>query len=258
MVEMGEEYWSSFLRRVRYLFVRCACRLLAHLEVALFVRVRVVVSPPLGGHVLKLEHDGGDVGAVGIDYASERRERAGKAAVKGLQRRTDGVQRSDCGDARSSDGRGALICFEAEADGPDNQGKLQSELWPCFRCCMNSSRLPIRWIRAPLSERWAILWGSRSFKRGCAVLHSAQPLQGDDGYCGGYVRATRTQGQGRASGATPSTCTERNGRESEDYSLPLAQRRKCNLDTIAECSSFSWMILSSMVAAAVTWLCCDE
>lgn len=34
---------------------------------------------------------------------------------------------------------------------------------------MNSFRLPIRWSRAPLSERWAILWGSRSLKRGCAV-----------------------------------------------------------------------------------------
>lgn len=103
MVEVRKEYGSRFLQRVSYSVVDCSCRLMTHLEIALLFRVGVVVSPPLGRHGLELEHGGCDVRAVAIDYCMlvKESERAGKAAVKWLRRRTDGVQTA--GNARSSD-----------------------------------------------------------------------------------------------------------------------------------------------------------
>lgn len=52
-------------------------------------------------------------------------QRVGEAAVKWPSRRTDGLKTA--GNAPSSDSCGALICFEAEADGLDDQGKLHRD-----------------------------------------------------------------------------------------------------------------------------------
>jgi hypothetical protein len=95
--------------------------------------------------------------------------------------------------------------------------------------------VPKRSSRAPLSDPWPILWGSRSFKRGCAVIcelsYESQSTVADvdmdvdmnmnmdmDGRCGGchhatkirarvpYLPETRKQGQGGVAAATATPC----------------------------------------------------
>lgn len=65
MIELGEANGAGFLQSVSQMTYELAQH--AHLEVALFFRIRVVVSPPLGGsHGLELEHGECDVRATEI------------------------------------------------------------------------------------------------------------------------------------------------------------------------------------------------
>lgn len=68
MVKVRKVYWSRFLYSIRHFKFDRSCRSRTYLEVALVLRVRVVVSPPFGSHGLELKHGKSDVRAVEIDF----------------------------------------------------------------------------------------------------------------------------------------------------------------------------------------------